>query len=100
MSSSGSGATVQTPEKDSPSAVRSDSHAESSTVAASTAVSSRTPDVRGIATPGYMHCDRNDTARKAVGTPDYLAPESILGTNQDSMVDWVSVLGYLYRGML
>ncbi|KAI9485865.1 MAG: hypothetical protein EXX96DRAFT_23214 [Benjaminiella poitrasii] len=24
----------------------------------------------------------------AVGTPDYLAPESILGTGQDSMVDW------------
>lgn len=24
------------------------------------------------------------------GTPDYLAPESILGTGQDSMVDWVS----------
>lgn len=28
--------------------------------------------------------------RQAVGTPDYLAPESILGTGQDSMVDWVS----------
>ncbi|RCH94362.1 hypothetical protein CU097_013608, partial [Rhizopus azygosporus] len=26
--------------------------------------------------------------RQAVGTPDYLAPESILGTGQDSMVDW------------
>ncbi|KAL9540410.1 hypothetical protein MBANPS3_009696 [Mucor bainieri] len=25
---------------------------------------------------------------QAVGTPDYLAPESILGTGQDSMVDW------------
>jgi serine/threonine protein kinase len=30
--------------------------------------------------------------RLAVGTPDYLAPESILGTGQDSMVDWVSLL--------
>lgn len=28
------------------------------------------------------------TPRQAVGTPDYLAPESILGTGQDSMVDW------------
>ncbi|KAL9538066.1 hypothetical protein MBANPS3_011225 [Mucor bainieri] len=28
------------------------------------------------------------TRRQAVGTPDYLAPESILGTGQDSMVDW------------
>jgi serine/threonine-protein kinase RIM15 len=26
--------------------------------------------------------------KQAVGTPDYLAPESILGTGQDSMVDW------------
>lgn len=42
----------------------------------------------GWATPGYMQCDRNDTPRKAVGTPDYLAPESILGTSQDVMVDW------------
>lgn len=29
------------------------------------------------------------TPKMAVGTPDYLAPESILGTGQDSMVDWV-----------
>jgi len=27
-----------------------------------------------------------------VGTPDYLAPESILGLGQDSSVDWVSHL--------
>lgn len=32
---------------------------------------------------------KNDTPKTAVGTPDYLAPESILGTGQDSMVDWV-----------
>ncbi|KAG0904370.1 hypothetical protein G6F34_000245 [Rhizopus arrhizus] len=30
----------------------------------------------------------NTNPRQAVGTPDYLAPESILGTGQDSMVDW------------
>ncbi|KAG2231009.1 hypothetical protein INT48_001616 [Thamnidium elegans] len=30
----------------------------------------------------------DDKPRQAVGTPDYLAPESILGTGQDSMVDW------------
>lgn len=30
--------------------------------------------------------------KMAVGTPDYLAPESILGTGQDSMVDWVSYI--------
>ncbi|KAI8970228.1 hypothetical protein BDF20DRAFT_838604 [Mycotypha africana] len=33
--------------------------------------------------------NKNDSSlRQAVGTPDYLAPESILGTGQDSMVDW------------
>lgn len=26
---------------------------------------------------------------RAIGTPDYIAPESILGTGHDSMVDWV-----------
>lgn len=42
-------------------------------------------------TPGYRHREQaKDTSIKnAVGTPDYLAPESILGTGQDSMVDWV-----------
>lgn len=53
----------------------------------------------GLTTPGYVHnptsmFDNNNTGyndtnqENAVGTPDYLAPESILGTGQDSMVDW------------
>lgn len=29
-------------------------------------------------------------AKNFVGTPDYLAPESILGLGQDAAVDWVS----------
>ena len=52
----------------------------------------------GIMTPGYMHPEHVrrqepescSTPRNAVGTPDYLAPESILGTGQDAMVDWVN----------
>lgn len=36
--------------------------------------------------------EKSSGPRQAVGTPDYLAPESILGTGQDSMVDWVSWL--------
>jgi hypothetical protein len=32
--------------------------------------------------------ESSTTPRQAIGTPDYLAPESILGTGQDSMVDW------------
>lgn len=38
---------------------------------------------------------KNSTPRQAVGTPDYLAPESILGTGQDSMVDWVNTCIYM-----
>ncbi|KAI9323113.1 hypothetical protein BX666DRAFT_2021869 [Dichotomocladium elegans] len=38
--------------------------------------------------PSYMQSEKTDTSRKAVGTPDYIAPESILGTSQDTMVDW------------
>ncbi|KAI8367448.1 hypothetical protein EDC96DRAFT_506872 [Choanephora cucurbitarum] len=33
-------------------------------------------------------CDDSNHSKLAVGTPDYLAPESILGTGQDMMVDW------------
>ncbi|KAI9264191.1 hypothetical protein BDA99DRAFT_536917 [Phascolomyces articulosus] len=67
---------------------------ETSGSSASGASPARTTDTNSsnhtpmIGTPGYMQCDRSDTPRKAVGTPDYLAPESILGTSQDSMVDW------------
>lgn len=67
-----------------PEAKAADLH-QSSSVAKTPISDITTP---GWATPGYMQCDRNDTPRKAVGTPDYLAPESILGTSQDIMVDW------------
>lgn len=33
--------------------------------------------------------DAQENNEKFVGTPDYLAPESILGLGQDSSVDWV-----------
>ncbi|KAK7205226.1 hypothetical protein BZA70DRAFT_176590 [Myxozyma melibiosi] len=42
----------------------------------------------------------NNAARKFVGTPDYLAPETITGTDQDEMSDWwslgVIVFEFLY----
>lgn len=49
----------------------------------------------GVNTPGLFFADKpdpekHDTTNTCVGTPDYLAPESILGTGQDVMVDWVS----------
>lgn len=49
----------------------------------------------GIATPGYVYKAKKRTTgddssiRHAVGTPDYLAPESIFGTDQNGGVDWV-----------
>lgn len=52
----------------------------------------------GLTTPAFVHAsppvmmmeqgDSEVRQDQAVGTPDYLAPESILGTGQDSMVDW------------
>lgn len=44
-----------------------------------------------ITSSNMMKTDKSkeeNTPRQAVGTPDYLAPECILGTDQDSMVDW------------
>lgn len=35
--------------------------------------------------------DPEDSNRKFVGTPDYLAPETIYGTGQDEMSDWWSL---------
>lgn len=52
-------------------------------------------NVDAISATNYLHSERSsnkdcpDSRRHAVGTPDYLAPESILGTGQDSMLDWV-----------
>ena len=44
-----------------------------------------------MAPPAMALFDPNDTSRKFVGTPDYLAPETIDGTGQDGMVDWWAV---------
>jgi serine/threonine protein kinase len=44
--------------------------------------------------------DNQENNEKFVGTPDYLAPESILGLGQDSSVDWVKMLCILFLSSL
>ncbi|KAI5808119.1 serine/threonine-protein kinase RIM15 [Peziza echinospora] len=44
-----------------------------------------------MAPPSMALFDPDDNNRKFVGTPDYLAPETINGTGQDEMSDWWSL---------
>jgi len=49
------------------------------------------PSTSGILPPVLPLFDPMDTSRKFVGTPDYLAPETINGTGQDEVSDWWSL---------
>ena len=46
---------------------------------------------QSIISPSLALFDPDDNNRKFVGTPDYLAPETINGTGQDEMSDWWSL---------
>ncbi|ORX89263.1 hypothetical protein K493DRAFT_410535 [Basidiobolus meristosporus CBS 931.73] len=45
----------------------------------------------------FQNFKEEESPKKCVGTPDYLAPESILGTQQDAMVDWWALGVILYE---
>jgi len=50
--------------------------------------------------PAFLLNLKDDGPEKCVGTPDYLAPESVLGMGQDAMVDWVSIEQIRCAGLL
>ena len=50
-----------------------------------------TPPMSGMLPPPMALFDPDDHNRRFVGTPDYLAPETINGLGQDEMSDWWSL---------
>ena len=50
-----------------------------------------TPPQSGMLPPAMALFDPEDQNRRFVGTPDYLAPETINGLGQDEMSDWWSL---------
>lgn len=58
---------------------------------ASTIKTGTPPNASGILPPTLALFDPKDTSRKFVGTPDYLAPETINGVGQDEVSDWWSL---------
>ena len=54
-------------------------------------VSMQSPPQSGMLPPPMALFDPEDQNRRFVGTPDYLAPETINGLGQDEMSDWWSL---------
>ena len=53
--------------------------------------SSTPPAASSMPPPPMALFDPQDTSRKFVGTPDYLAPETVSGVGQDEVSDWWSL---------
>lgn len=62
-----------------------------STQNSSTETSKGQPSQTNMPPPNWALFDPEDTNRRFVGTPDYLAPETIRGEPQDETSDWWSV---------
>ena len=60
-------------------------------LSASTAGQSGTPPHSGMLPPAMALFDPEDQTRRFVGTPDYLAPETVNGLGQDELSDWWSI---------
>lgn len=58
---------------------------------ASTLKTGTPPNTSNMPQPDLPLFDPQDTVRKFVGTPDYLAPETINGVGQDEVSDWWSL---------
>ena len=56
-----------------------------------------TPPQSGMPPPPMALFDPEDQNRRFVGTPDYLAPETIKGLGQDELSDWWSIGCILYE---
>ena len=68
-----------------------DPYALRSTVANASAGQPETPPHNNMLPPPLALFDPEDQNRRFVGTPDYLAPETINGIGQDEMSDWWSL---------
>ena len=57
----------------------------------STTLQNNTPPQTSMLPPPMALFDPQDSTRRFVGTPDYLAPETISGSGQDEVTDWWSL---------